>query len=128
MPIVAVWAKKVNISVGYRKPILMEQLDPSLLEPQEIDMEELNNTKSSIGSGKNMNGSPKNKGGFKHPVRRYVNGLNDTSAFESHNNSRSVSRHEDQRPPLSKQSSKKGVLGASVTQHASFMRQSAKII
>ena len=84
----------------------MEQLDPSLLEP-EIDMEELNNTKSSIAIGKNIGASPKGiLGGFKHPGRRYVGGLNDASAYGSRNNSRSVSRAEDKRPPLSKQSSK----------------------
>jgi hypothetical protein len=67
------------------------------------------------------------KGGFKHPGR-YVNGVNDPSARISQNNSRSVSRHEEQRPPMSKHSSKKVVLGASATQHSGFNRNSTKAI
>ena len=67
------------------------------------------------------------KGGFKHPGR-YISGVNEPSARLSQNNSRSVSRHEDYRPPMSKNSSKKMVLGASATQHAGFNRNSTKAI
>jgi hypothetical protein len=42
LPIVSEWAKKVSISVGYRKPITMEQLDPTLLETEPNEFEELN--------------------------------------------------------------------------------------